>query len=68
MSTSTSSATMKSEPIQASGYFDVFTEEYALTICSGSLVLSLDFLKKKDIEHLMSCLECMLVPDQPAEQ
>ena len=59
---------MKPEPIQASGYFDILTEEYALTITSGSLVLTLDFLKKKDVEHLMSCLECMLVSDQPAEQ
>ena len=54
---------MKTEPIQASGSFDVLANEYSLTVCSGSLVVSIDFLKREDIEHLMSCLECMLVDE-----
>jgi len=52
-----------SDVIQASGYFDVLTEEYALTLASGSLVVTFDFLKKGDIEHLISCLSCMLADD-----
>lgn len=59
---------MKPEPIQASGYFDVLTEEYALTVCSGSLVISLDFLKKEDVEHLISCLSCMLADEEESKQ
>lgn len=59
---------MKPEPIQASGYYDVLTEEYALTVCSGSLVVSLDFLKKADIEHLISCLSCMLDNEEESKQ
>ena len=55
-------------PIQATGSFDVLTDEYSFSICSGSLVLTFDFLKKKDIEHLVSCLSCMLVSDEPANQ
>lgn len=54
---------MKTESIQASGSFDVLADEYSLTVCSGSLVVSIDFLKREDIEHLMSCLECMLVDE-----
>ena len=56
---------MKPEPIQASGYYDILTEEYAFTVCSGSLIISFDFLKKEDIEHLISCLSCMLPDDEP---
>jgi len=59
---------MKTEPIRASGSFDVLANEYSLTICSGSLVVSIDFLKQEDIEHLMSCLECMLVDENTEEQ
>jgi hypothetical protein len=59
---------MKEHPIQASGYFDVITNEYALTVTSGSLVVSLDFLKKEDIEHLVSCLSCMLVTEEESDE
>ncbi len=55
-------------PIQATGSFDVLTDEYSFSICSGSLVVTFDFLKKKDIEHLVSCLSCMLVDDELANQ
>lgn len=54
---------MKTEPIQACGSFDPLADEYSLTVCSGSLIVSIDFLKREDIEHLMSCLECMLVDE-----
>lgn len=56
---------MKEAPIQASGYFDILTDEYALTIASGSLVITFDFLKKEDVKHLVSCLSCMLADDEP---
>jgi hypothetical protein len=59
---------MKTEPIQASGSFDSLADEYSLTVCSGSLVVSIDFLKREDIEHLMSCLECMLVDENTEAQ
>lgn len=54
--------------IQALGSFDPLTDEYSFSMCSGSLVVTFDFLKKKDIEHLVSCLSCMLVDDQIVEQ
>jgi hypothetical protein len=46
--------------IQACGSFDILTGEYSLSIASGRLVVSFDFLKKDDIEHLISCLSCMI--------
>lgn len=53
--------------IQTSGYFDILTNEYALTICSGGLVMTLEFLKEEDIRELLSCVSCMLPPeDKPA--
>lgn len=55
-------------PIQATGSFDVLAGEYSFSICSGSLVVTFDFLKKKDIEHLVSCLSCMLIDNQLTEQ
>jgi hypothetical protein len=54
--------------IQATGSFDVLTDEYSFSIGSGSLVVTFDFLKKKDIEHLVSCLSCMLMSDEPINQ
>ena len=55
-------------PIQATGSFDVLTDEYSFSICSGSLVVTFDFLKKNDIEHLVSCLSCMLVNEELTNQ
>lgn len=52
-----------SDVIQACGYHDVLTDEYALTVASGSLVVTFDFLKKGDVEHLISCLSCMIADD-----
>jgi hypothetical protein len=54
--------------IQATGSFDVLTDEYSFSIGSGSLIITFDFLKKKDIEHLVSCLSCMLVDDELSKQ
>jgi len=54
---------MKEHPIQASGYFDILTDEYALTVASGSLAVTFDFLTKKDVKHLISCLSGMLYDD-----
>jgi len=52
------------ERIQASGYFDALTNEYALTLCSGSLLVTFDFLKEDDIREIFSCLSCMLGDDE----
>ena len=60
------SRSVERSPIQTSGYFDILTNEYALTICSGSLVMTLEFLKEEDIRELLSCLSCMLpTEDEP---
>lgn len=56
------------EKIQATGAFDPVVNEYSFSICSGSLVVTFDFLKKDDIEHLVSCLSCMLVDDESTNQ
>lgn len=55
-------------PIQATGSFDVLTDEYSFSICSGFFVITFDFLKRKDIEHLVSCLSCMLVDDESSKR
>lgn len=61
------SRTVERNPIQVSGYFDILTNEYALTVCSGSLVMTLEFLKEEDVRELLSCVSCMLPPeDKPA--
>jgi len=54
------SRSVERSPIQTSGYFDILTNEYALTVCSGSLVMTLEFLTEEDIRELLSCLSCML--------
>ena len=51
-------------PIQATGSYDVLTKEYSFSICSGELAVTFEFLKKKDIEHFISCLTCMLCNDE----
>jgi len=57
-----------SDKIQATGAFDPLVDEYSFSICSGSLVVTFDFLKKDDIEHLVSCLSCMLVDYESANR
>jgi hypothetical protein len=51
---------MTKEKIQATGSYDGATEEYSLSISSGALVVSFDFLKEDDIREILSCLTCML--------
>lgn len=51
------------DQIQACGSFDPSMDEYSFTIASGALVVTFEFLKKEDIEHLNSCLSCMLIDD-----
>lgn len=53
---------MTKEKIQATGSFDGITEEYSLSVGSGGLVVSFDFLKEEDIREILSCLICMLPP------
>jgi len=52
------------EKIQACGSFDPEEDEYSFTIASGALAVTFEFLKKEDIEHLNSCLSCMLITDE----
>lgn len=52
------------EKIQACGSFDPEEDEYSFTITSGALAVTFEFLKKEDIEHLNSCLSCMLITDE----
>lgn len=54
-----------SEEIQACGAYDSTLKEYTFSISSGGLVITFEFLKKSDIEHLSSCLSCMLLCDEP---
>lgn len=54
---------VKKSTIQATGSFDILANEYSFTICSGSLVVSFDFLNEDDIREIISCLSCMLVDD-----
>jgi len=35
-------------------------DEYSLTITGGSLIITFEFLKKRDLEHIKSCIDCML--------
>lgn len=51
------------DQIQACASFDPVTGEYSFSVVSGSLVVTFEFLKKADIEHLNSCLSCMLDDD-----
>lgn len=54
----------KNQPIQATGSYDILTKEYSFSICSGELVVTFEFLKKKDIKHIVSCLNCTLLQDE----
>lgn len=49
-----------SDFIQASGSYDLLTEDYSISIATGKLCVTLEPLNKEDIEHLISCLQCML--------
>ena len=51
-------------PIQTTGYVDIYTGDYAFTVCSGTLVVTFEFLKEADIREMISCLSCMLVDDE----
>lgn len=61
------SRSVDSQRIQVSGYFDVLTNEYALTVCSGGLVATIEFLKEEDIREILSCVSCMLPPEDKPE-
>jgi hypothetical protein len=50
----------KKERIAATGSFDPLTEEYALSISSGSLIVSFDFLGEEDLHEILSCIKCLL--------
>jgi hypothetical protein len=43
-------------------------DEYSLTVTSGGMAVTFDFLKKEDMRHLLSCLSCMLDSDEPVDQ
>lgn len=52
-----------SEFIQAAGSYSHLTENYTLSIASGQICITLEPLQREDIQHLISCLECMLESD-----
>ncbi len=51
---------MSWQEIQATGSYDTVMDEYSLTITGGSLTITFEFLKKDDLEHIKSCIDCML--------
>jgi len=51
---------MSKERITATGSFDALTEEYALSISSGGLIVSFDFLSEADLREILSCINCLL--------
>lgn len=53
------------EKIQACGSFDPIENEYSFTLVSGALVVTFEFLKQEDIEHIHSCLDCLLTTEEP---
>jgi hypothetical protein len=53
---------MKKEPIQVCGSYSGVENEYSLTVSSGGLVVTFDFLSEEDIKELISCLNCMYPP------
>jgi len=51
---------MSKEKILTSGSFDPLTEEYVLSISSGGLIVSFDFLREEDLREIRSCINCLL--------
>lgn len=51
--------------IQACGSFDPKTGEYSFSLAGGHLAVSFDFLSKDDVEHIVSCLSCLLLAELP---
>lgn len=65
--------------LQSCGSFDSLTNKYSVSIAiggnqkgptvalesdfGGSFVVTLDYLSKEDLEHLESCISCMLTAD-----
>lgn len=53
------------QSLQACGSFDPLTNEYSLSLTSGSLLLTFDFLTRDQVEHIKSCIDCMLISSEP---
>lgn len=53
------------QSLQAAGSFDSLTGEYSLSLASGSLLVTFDFLTRDQVEHIKSCIDCMLISSQP---
>jgi len=51
---------MTKERINTTGSFDPVTEEYALSLSSGGLIVSFDFLSEEDLREIQSCITCLL--------
>ena len=54
--------------IQCAGSFDALTNEYSLSFSNGQILLSLDYLKRDDIEEIASCLVAMMDADLEANE
>lgn len=59
---------MTTHNLQATGSYDESKDEYSLAIATDRTLFAFDFLKKEDLEHIQSCIECMLLNDPKAEQ
>lgn len=53
--------------LQATGSYDEEKDEYSLALATDRTLFAFDFLKKEDLEHIKSCIECMLISDLEAE-
>jgi hypothetical protein len=51
--------------VSCCGSYDPVTDEYCFTVTSGGLCISFEFLKKEDVEEMKSCIECLLLSEQP---
>jgi hypothetical protein len=52
------------EPLQAVGSHDPLTDEYCLSLASGSLLVTFHFLTRDQVEHIKSCIDCMLMSSE----
>lgn len=54
--------------IQCAGSFDALTNEYSLSFSTDGILISLDYLKRDDIEEIASCLVSMMDADLEANE
>lgn len=55
---------MTKEKVLASGSFEPLTDDYALSISSGGMIVTFDFLSEDDLKEIRSCINCMLPTEE----